>query len=80
MDRALKVVLIDASLLGHGLCLTGLLIQVRQALQLREVFQHQVDLACTTFIRYVLQSSLILVRNYTLVFDEVLESDMVSSV
>ncbi len=45
MYGPLKIVFVDSDLFLHGLGVSGLLIEMREALQLWHILQHKIDLA-----------------------------------
>jgi hypothetical protein len=45
MDRTLKVILVDSDLFLHGLGMSSLLIEMREAFELRHVIKDKVNLA-----------------------------------
>lgn len=60
--------------------MSGPFIELRQAIQLWVVVEHEVDLASRSFIRNVLQTRLVLLGYDRLVLDEVLEGYVVGCI
>lgn len=77
---SLDVVVHDFYLFFHALSLLCPLIDVRNTLEPGQIIQHQVNFASRTFIADVLESSLILLGDVTLVFNQFVESHMMSCI